>query len=232
MIAPASNKASSGARARGVGEPIPAGSGQVGPAEALLFDPGRHNEALALLSADGLRQRELETAFMFADRRCRRRTPSARAFLLRATVIRAPLEGGRSSTADVQPRFGGVQPPLEGVDPTECGAPVGQSHNRDAETRMLIERGLFGRVPPRAVTTIAPRSPHPKSKNSVSSDISNLTFPLRAYVRSTARESSRALSGDCEAPPLSKRRFARERERASPRRRSPVTPLRGPVLRP
>ena len=66
-------------------------------------------------------------------------------------VIRAPLEGGRSSTADVQPRFGGVQPALEGVDPTESGAPVGQSHNRDAETRMLIERGLFGRVPPTAL---------------------------------------------------------------------------------
>jgi hypothetical protein len=49
------------------------------------------------------------------------------------------------------PRFGGVQPALEGVDPTESGAPVGQSLNRDAETRMLIERGLFGRVPPTAL---------------------------------------------------------------------------------
>jgi hypothetical protein len=49
------------------------------------------------------------------------------------------------------PRFGGVQPALEGVDPTASGAPVGQSLNRDAETRMLIERGLFGRVPPTAL---------------------------------------------------------------------------------
>ena len=65
--------------------------------------------------------------------------------------IRAPLEGGRSSTAGVQTRFGGVQPALEGVDPTESGAPVGQSVNRDAETRMLLERGLFGRVPPSAL---------------------------------------------------------------------------------
>ena len=64
---------------------------------------------------------------------------------------RAPLEGGPSSTAGVQPRFGGVQPALEGVDPTESGAPVGQSLNRDAETRMLIERELFGRVPPTAL---------------------------------------------------------------------------------
>ena len=50
------------------------------------------------------------------------------------------------------PRFGDVQPALEGVDPDrEPGAPVGQSLNRDAETRMLIERGLFGRVPPNAL---------------------------------------------------------------------------------
>jgi hypothetical protein len=105
--------------------------------------------------------------------------------------IRAPLERGPSSTAGLQPRFGsvqpaiegvdptvrppvssggppfggrgagaigarplsgpglgGVQPALEGVDPIESGAPVRQSLNRDAETRMLIERGLFGRAPP------------------------------------------------------------------------------------
>ena len=49
------------------------------------------------------------------------------------------------------PHFGGVHPALEGVDPTESRAPVGQSLNRDAETRMLIERGLFGRVPPTAL---------------------------------------------------------------------------------
>ena len=65
--------------------------------------------------------------------------------------IRTPLERGRSSIAGVQPRFGGVRPALEGVDPTESGAPVGQSLNRDAETRMLIERGMFGRVPPTAL---------------------------------------------------------------------------------
>jgi hypothetical protein len=50
------------------------------------------------------------------------------------------------------PRLGAVPPALEGVDPDrEPGAPVGQSLNRDAETRMLIERGLFGRVPPNAL---------------------------------------------------------------------------------
>ena len=49
-------------------------------------------------------------------------------------------------------RFGAVRPALEGVDPDrEPGAPLGQSLNRDAETRMLIERGLFGRVPPTAL---------------------------------------------------------------------------------
>jgi Protein of unknown function (DUF3300) len=50
------------------------------------------------------------------------------------------------------PRFGGVQPALEGVDPDrEPGAPVGQSLNRDAETRMRIEQGLVARVPPTAL---------------------------------------------------------------------------------
>jgi hypothetical protein len=50
------------------------------------------------------------------------------------------------------PRFGGVQPALAGVDPDrEPGAPVGQSLDRGAETRMLIERGLVGRVPPNAL---------------------------------------------------------------------------------
>ena len=50
------------------------------------------------------------------------------------------------------PRLGTVQPALEGVDPDrEPGGPVGQSLNRDAETRMLIERGLFGRVPSNAL---------------------------------------------------------------------------------
>jgi hypothetical protein len=50
------------------------------------------------------------------------------------------------------PRLGTVQPPLEGVDPDRVpGSPVGQSLNRNEETRMLIERGLFGRVPPTAL---------------------------------------------------------------------------------
>jgi hypothetical protein len=50
------------------------------------------------------------------------------------------------------PRFGAVQPALEGVDPDrEPGALVGQSLNRDAEKRMLIERELMGRVPPNAL---------------------------------------------------------------------------------
>ena len=66
--------------------------------------------------------------------------------------IRAPPEEGRSSSARrVQPRFGGVQPALEGVDPTGSGSPVGQSLNRDAETRMRIEQGLVARVPPIAL---------------------------------------------------------------------------------
>jgi uncharacterized protein DUF3300 len=95
----------------------------------------------------------------------------------RAEEIRIPREEGRSSTAGpqpalegvdptgrgarvgqpagAQPRFEGAQSPLEGVDPTESRARVGQSLDRDAETRMLLERGeLFGRVPP---TALAPR---------------------------------------------------------------------------
>jgi hypothetical protein len=67
--------------------------------------------------------------------------------------IRAPLEGGRSLTAGVQPRLGAVQPALEGVDPTESTTPDGQSPDRDAEKRMLIERELMGRVPPNALAT-------------------------------------------------------------------------------
>ena len=49
------------------------------------------------------------------------------------------------------PRFGTVQPALEGVDPTESRTPDGQSPNRDAQKRMLIERELMGRVPPNAL---------------------------------------------------------------------------------
>jgi hypothetical protein len=93
--------------------------------------------------------------------------------------IRALLDGGRSSTTGAQsrlggvhqalegvdptlralvgvgsqpgPRFGGVQPALDGVNPTESRTPDGQSPDRDAEKRMLIERELFGRVPPNAL---------------------------------------------------------------------------------
>jgi hypothetical protein len=66
-------------------------------------------------------------------------------------AIKAPPDGDRLSTARVQPRFGGVQPPLDGVDPTWDRAPVGQSLDPDAERRILIERGLFGRVPSTAL---------------------------------------------------------------------------------
>ena len=49
------------------------------------------------------------------------------------------------------PLLGVAQPALEGVDPTESRTPDGQSPNRDAEKRMLIERELMGRVPPNAL---------------------------------------------------------------------------------
>ena len=64
--------------------------------------------------------------------------------LLLKEVGRQPLASSPASER--------VQPALEGVDPDrDPGAPVGQSLYRDAETRMLIERGLFGRVPPNAL---------------------------------------------------------------------------------
>jgi hypothetical protein len=65
--------------------------------------------------------------------------------------IGAPALGGRPSTPGAQPHVVGVQPSLEGVDPTWDRIPVGQPLNRDAETRILIERGLFGRVPQTAL---------------------------------------------------------------------------------
>jgi hypothetical protein len=50
------------------------------------------------------------------------------------------------------PRFGTIQPALKGVDPDrEPGEQFGQPLNRDAETRMLIERELMGWVPPTAL---------------------------------------------------------------------------------
>ena len=87
MSAPASDAAPFSAAAQDVGELILTG-GEFPSLEALFFDPSRHNEALALLSAGALRTRRLETAFMFADRRCRRPRPGARDFLLRATASR------------------------------------------------------------------------------------------------------------------------------------------------
>jgi hypothetical protein len=58
-----------------------------------------------------------------------------------------------STPPSISARFGGVQPALEGVDPTESRTPDGQSLDRDAEKRMLIERELFGRVPANALAT-------------------------------------------------------------------------------
>ena len=54
--------------------------------ERLLVDPRRQDELLASLSAEALRRREFDAAFMFADRRCRRPTPRARDFLLRSSA--------------------------------------------------------------------------------------------------------------------------------------------------
>jgi Protein of unknown function (DUF3300) len=62
--------------------------------------------------------------------------------------IGAVHDAGRSSIAGVRPGLETVQPALEGVDPIGNRA---QSLNRNAETKILIERGLFGRVPPTAL---------------------------------------------------------------------------------
>ena len=83
---------------------------QFRPAEALFFDPARHNEALALLSAEALQKGELETAFMFADRKCRRPTPGARDFLLRAAASRLMGYEG-CATEDLERAFE--------IDPTD-----------------------------------------------------------------------------------------------------------------
>jgi hypothetical protein len=58
--------------------------------------------------------------------------------------------GARSFSA---PRFGAIQPALKGVDPTESRTPDGQSPERDAEKRMLIEREVMGRVSPTTLPT-------------------------------------------------------------------------------
>jgi hypothetical protein len=62
-------------------------------------------------------------------------------------------EGARSPIAGIQPRSLGARPALEGVDPTWERAQIGQPLDPDAERRILIERGLFGRVP---ATALAP----------------------------------------------------------------------------
>jgi hypothetical protein len=67
-------------------------------------------------------------------------------------AIRAVPEG--SSTASVQRGIRGVQPALEGVDPTGGGTPAAQALNPDMETKLLIDRGLRERVPAAA---LAPR---------------------------------------------------------------------------
>jgi hypothetical protein len=64
--------------------------------------------------------------------------------------IRTFPVGGRPS-AGVQRRSVGAQPALEGVDPTWERALVGQPLDPDAERRILIQRGLFNRVPPTAL---------------------------------------------------------------------------------
>jgi hypothetical protein len=64
-------------------------------------------------------------------------------------VRRWPEEkGGQSPTTGAQSRFQDAQPSLEGVDPTESGAPDQRALGRDGERRMLIERGLAAPVPP------------------------------------------------------------------------------------
>lgn len=69
--------------------------------------------------------------------------------------IGASLQGGRPPIAGVLPRSVGAPPTLEGVDPTWDRAAIGQPLDPNAERRILIERGLFGRVPP---TALAPPS--------------------------------------------------------------------------
>ena len=54
--------------------------------EVSCLDPRRQDELLASLSAAALRTGEFDTAFMLADRRCRRPSPGARDFLLRSSA--------------------------------------------------------------------------------------------------------------------------------------------------
>jgi hypothetical protein len=91
----------------------------------------------------------------------------------RADEIRIPLQGGRPSTA-------GAQPVLEGVDPTSDRASVGQPLNRDAEMRILIERGLFGRIPP---TALAPSPGGVRASPSFGGMGSTLSLGDRRFFR-------------------------------------------------
>ena len=51
-------------------------------------------------------------------------------------------------------RFGTIQPALKGVDPErEPGEQLGQPLNRNAETRMMVEREFMGRVSPTTLPT-------------------------------------------------------------------------------
>ena len=72
--------------------------------EALLVEPRRQNELLASLSAAALQGGAFEAAFMFADRRCRRPTPSAHDFLLRSSASRR-LGYDESATKDLAQAF-------------------------------------------------------------------------------------------------------------------------------
>jgi GT2 family glycosyltransferase len=55
---------------------------------ALLADPDRHFEALALLAAEHLQRGDDAAAFRYADRLCRRAQPTARDYLLRSEASR------------------------------------------------------------------------------------------------------------------------------------------------
>ena len=63
-------------------------------AKAGFFDAGRHSDALALLCAEALKTGRPETAFMFADRKCRLSTPTACDLMLRALASRLMNETG------------------------------------------------------------------------------------------------------------------------------------------
>ena len=67
--------------------------------------------------------------------------------------VAAVKKGLRNSPELSRAPAAGAQTPLEGVNPTWERAQVGQPLDREAETRILIERGVLGRVP---ATALAP----------------------------------------------------------------------------